>query len=301
MFDPEFSTTGLFIGIFLLIASILGIVIFFKRMMDKRSNTDLTGLNKNIKHESPMDSRVKYPQVNAFKYSGSFFNFGLLGSLTLIMLTLNWTMKEPPVIIPDGAMDLDDDIIIEVPRTAEPPPPPPPPPPPVIEEVPEELAPEDPPELASMDVDVDDSIVVEEVEEAPPPPPPPPAPKVEEIFSVVEQMPRFPSAECDAKPTQAEKDQCAQQEMLKYIYKNVKYPALARENNIEGRAIIQFVVEKDGSITDIKLARELQGGLGEEAIRVVELMSKEKKWIPGMQRGKAVRVRFTLPIQFRLE
>jgi periplasmic protein TonB len=300
MFDPEISTMGLFLGIFLLIASILGIVIFFKRMMNNRSNADLTGLNKNIQHQSPMDARVKYPQVNAFKYSGSFFNFGLLGSITLIMLTLNWTVKEPPVIIPDGAMELDDDIIIEVPRTAEPPPPPPPPPPPVIEEVPEELAPEDPPELASMDVDVDDSIVVEEVEEAPPPPPPP-APKVEEIFSVVEQMPRFPSAECDAKSTQAEKDQCAQQEMLKYIYKNVKYPALARENNIEGRAIIQFVVEKDGSITDIKLARELQGGLGEEALRVVELMAKEKKWIPGMQRGKAVRVRFTLPIQFRLE
>jgi TonB family protein len=140
----------------------------------------------------------------------------------------------------------------------------------------------------------------EEVEEASPLPPPP-APKEEQIFSVVEQMPRFPAAECDAKPTQAEKDQCAAQEMYKYIFKNVEYPALAIENNIGGRAIIQFIVEKDGSITDIKLARELQGGLGEEAIRVVELMAKEKKWIPGMQRGKAVRVRFTLPIQFRLE
>ncbi len=301
MLDPEFNSLHLLIGLLLVVAIMIGIIVFFKMKMHKRTSGDLTVANKGKKYDSPMDARVKYPEVNAFRYSGSFFNFGLLSSITIILLILNWTVTEPPVVIPDGALEMEDDIIIEVPRTAEPPPPPPPPPPPVIEEVPEELAPEDPPELASMDVDVEDEIVEKEVVKAPPPPPPPPAPKVEEIFSVVEQMPRFPAPACESKGTQDEKAACAQQEMLQYIYKNVKYPALARENNIEGRAIIQFVVEPNGSITDIKLARELQGGLGEEAVRVVQLMAKEKKWIPGMQRGKPVRVRFTLPVQFKLE
>ena len=91
---------------------------------------------------------------------------------------------------------------------------------------------------------------------------------------------------------------CAEKKMLEYIYGNVKYPAIARENGVEGKAIISFVVERDGSITDAKVLRGPAAGISEEALRVVNSFPK---WIPGKQRGNAVRVAFTLPVVFKLE
>ena len=88
-----------------------------------------------------------------------------------------------------------------------------------------------------------------------PPPPPPPKPKEEEIFKIVEQMPRFPGCENVAGDNKA-KDDCAKQKMLEYIYKNVKYPPIARENGVEGTSVIQFVVDTDGTITNITVARD---------------------------------------------
>ena len=123
---------------------------------------------------------------------------------------------------------------------------------------------------------------------------------MEEIFKVVEQMPRFPG--CENKGSEAEKKQCAQQELLKFIYKNIKYPAIARENGVEGTCVIQFVVEKDGAIADAKVVRDIGAQCGQEALRVVNLMNqKGLKWTPGKQRGRAVKVQFNLPVKFRLE
>jgi len=87
-------------------------------------------------------------------------------------------------------------------------------------------------------------------------------------------------------------------EMLKFIYKNIKYPPIAKDNGIEGRVIVSFVVEKDGSIADAKILREPGGGLGEEAIGVV---NKMPKWKAGQKKGRPVRVRFTLPVEFKLK
>ena len=117
-----------------------------------------------------------------------------------------------------------------------------------------------------------------------PPPPPPPADKVDEIFKVVEDMPRFPG--CEDKSNKDDRKKCAEQKMLEYIYKNIKYPAIARENGVEGTVVIQFVVEKDGSITDAKVARDIGAQCGQEALRVVNDMPT---WVPGKQRGRAVR------------
>lgn len=116
----------------------------------------------------------------------------------------------------------------------------------------------------------------------------PPAPVQEEsdegeIFEVVEQNPAFPGGD---------------QALMAWLTKNLKYPASAQENNIQGRVLVQFVVNKDGSIVDPKILRGADPALDKEAMRVVSAMPK---WTPGKQRGKTVRVRYTLPVTFRLQ
>lgn len=104
----------------------------------------------------------------------------------------------------------------------------------------------------------------------------------EEIFVFVEEYPSFPGGE---------------EALYKYLGESIQYPDVARDNNITGTVIIRFVVEKDGSITKAAVAREIGGGCGKEALRVVNAMPK---WKPGKQSGKAVRTEFTLPVQFQL-
>jgi protein TonB len=174
----------------------------------------------------------------------------------------------------------------------------------VIEEVPdEEILEEEVEDFKDTSIDIDTEINEPPPPPAPAPPPPPPPPKDEpdEIFKVVEQMPRFPGCE-DAGGSNDEKNQCAQTKLLEYIYKNVKYPAIARENGIQGRVVVQFVVEKDGKITDANVVRDIGAGCGEEALRVVNSMNgMNQRWTPGKQRGKPVRVQFTLPVSFKLQ
>ena len=114
-------------------------------------------------------------------------------------------------------------------------------------------------------------------------------------------MPRFPGCE-DAGGSAAEKKQCADKKMLEFIYKNIKYPAIARENGVEGNVVITFVVERDGKVTDAQVLRDIGAQCGQEALRVVNLMNEQGiKWIPGKQRGRPVRVQFNLPVRFKLE
>ena len=106
----------------------------------------------------------------------------------------------------------------------------------------------------------------------------------EVIFVVVEKMPEFPGG---------------QQAMMKFISENIQYPASAKNKGIQGRVICQFVIEKDGSVTDIQVVRSSGDSLlDKEAIRVIDSMPK---WKPGMQRGKPVRVKYTIPMNFRLQ
>ena len=105
----------------------------------------------------------------------------------------------------------------------------------------------------------------------------------EEVFLVVEEDPEFPGG-LDA--------------LSKFIADNIKYPQLAKENNITGRVFVSFVVEKDGRVGQVKILRDIGGGCGNEAVRVVKMMPK---WKPGKQRGKAVRTQFNLPVNFDLQ
>jgi len=108
-------------------------------------------------------------------------------------------------------------------------------------------------------------------------------PEEQQIFQIVEEMPEFPGgmAEC-----------------LKFLAKNLKYPTIAQENGVQGRVIIQFVVNKDGSIVEPVVARGVDPYLDKEALRVVSTMPK---WKPGKQLGKAVRVKYTVPVTFKLQ
>ena len=117
-------------------------------------------------------------------------------------------------------------------------------------------------------------------------PPPPPAPKPEvatKVFDVVEEMPSFPGG---------------QGALMSFLSSNIKYPVVAQENGVQGRVIVGFVVERDGSITDVKVMRSVDPSLDREAQRVVRAMPR---WKPGKQNGSAVRVKYTVPVVFRLQ
>ncbi len=106
--------------------------------------------------------------------------------------------------------------------------------------------------------------------------------KTFEMFDI-QKPPSFPGGEA---------------ELLKYLAENIKYPPLARENNIQGQVVLSFVVGKRGEITDVTIIKDIGGGCGKEAVRVVESMPR---WIPGEANGNPVKVRFVLPVRFKLE
>ncbi|MBK9254859.1 MAG: energy transducer TonB [Saprospiraceae bacterium] len=300
----ELELSGNIVLLIVLLLSIVtvGIIIFFKRKYSSYSYEELLESNKDVKVTS-LAGRSKFPEVDVFKNTSVFFNYGMVAAVAIALVTMSWTVYDKTIAIPDGALDFDEEVEVEVPRTAEPPPPPPPPPPPVIQEVPDEQIIEDKVEFKSQDITEETKVEAPEVVKAPPPPPPPPPPKPveEEIFKVVEQMPRFPGCE-EIAGDEKKKEECAKQKMLEYIYKNLKYPAIARENGVEGQVVLQFVVDKDGSITETKIVRDIGAGCGTAAESVVNGMNNMgKKWTPGKQRGRPVKVLYTLPVKFKLE
>ena len=115
------------------------------------------------------------------------------------------------------------------------------------------------------------------------PPPEPEKPKEEDtkVFDVVEQMPSFPGGN-----------------VMAWLSQNLKYPVIAAENGVQGRVVVQFVVEKDGSVSDVHAVKKVDPSLDKEAERVVKSMPK---WIPGKQNGSPVRVKYTLPVTFKLQ
>lgn len=204
---------------------------------------------------------------------------GFVFVLSLCYVALEWTEQEVT-----KYEVMDDEFLfeeeVEIQQTTQETPPPPPPP--VVQEVEVLNVVEDNVETESIEINTEDD--KEEVVIAAPVEAPEEEEEEEVIFVVVESMPEFPGG---------------QQALFKYINENVKYPVIAQENGIQGRVICQFVVNKDGSIVDIEVVRS--GGdpsLDKEAVRVVKSMPK---WKPGKQRGKPVRVKFTVPINFKLQ
>lgn len=121
----------------------------------------------------------------------------------------------------------------------------------------------------------------------------------EENNKQAEQVPRFPG--CEDMVSIGEKNECANKKLLEYVYSSLNYPAEARKKRIEGRVTLRFAVTKDGKIENVEVLRDIGGGCGEEAKRVIESMNNlTQKWIPGSQNGKNVNVWFTIPVIFKL-
>ncbi len=212
----------------------------------------------------------KNPEISLENKKGLFFQIGLIITLIIVFLAFEWKSYEKT----DynlGQLNLDDleEEIIPITKQEIKPPPPPPPPPEVIEIVEDEVEIEE--ELEIEDTESDEDIAIEIEEESD-----------DEFFMVVENMPEFPGGDLG---------------LMKYIQKNVKYPPIAKEYNITGKVYVSFIVDKSGSVTNVKIVRGVDKSLDAEALRVVKSLPKYK---PGKQRGKAVRVMFTIPINFTL-
>ena len=204
---------------------------------------------------------------------------GFVFVLSLCYVALEWTEQEVT-----KYEVMDDEFLfeeeVEIQQTTQETPPPPPPP--AVQEVEVLNVVEDNVETESIEINTEDD--KEEVVIAAPVEAPEEEEEEEVIFVVVETMPEFPGG---------------QQALFKFLSENVKYPVIAQENGIQGRVICQFVVNKDGSIVDVEVVRS--GGdpsLDKEAVRVIKSMPKGK---PGKQRGKAVRVKYTVPVNFKLQ
>jgi len=211
----------------------------------------------------------KNPEISLEKKKGLFFQIGLIITLIIVLGAFEWRSYEK-VDYNLGQLNLDDleEEIIPITKQ-EVKPPPPPPPPEVIEIVEDEVEIEE--ELEIEDTESDEDIAIEIEEDSD-----------DEFFMVVENMPEFPGGDLG---------------LMKYIQKNVKYPPIAKEYNITGKVYVSFIVDKSGSVTNAKIVRGVDKNLDAEALRVVKSLPKYK---PGKQRGKPVRVMFTIPINFTL-
>ncbi|WP_338158608.1 TonB family protein [uncultured Phocaeicola sp.] len=224
----------------------------------------------------------KSPKADLEGKKTTWLLIGFVLILAVMFVAFEWTERDKQVTTDSGVeMPIFEEEMVPITEQVEPKQAPPPPEAPKVEEV---------LQIAENDADVQETTiqsseddnqaveikyvapVVEEEE-----------PEEAEIFMVVEEMPEFPGgmAEC-----------------LKFLGKNIKYPTIAQENGVQGRVIVQFVVNQDGSIVDPVVVRSVDPYLDKEALRVIKTMPK---WKPGKQRGKAVRVKYTVPVTFKLQ
>lgn len=123
----------------------------------------------------------------------------------------------------------------------------------------------------------------------------------EKIYSVVEEKPRFPGCESGIM-TVEERNQCAEKSMLNFIYSTIVYPDSARAHGTEGRVVLQFVVTKNGRVSDPRILKDIGDGCGDEALRALKLMQEENIiWKPGIKGGQQVSVQYTLPVKFKIK
>ncbi|WP_446785795.1 energy transducer TonB [Macellibacteroides fermentans] len=225
----------------------------------------------------------KSPKADLEKGKTTSLLMGMVVGLAILFVAFEWSNRDVKVAQDQGVADVIAEEQIEITRPENTPPPPPPPPAPVVTEVLNVV--EDDVDLKQQDIVTSEDNqkaaqtqtyvapkMVEEEEESSQP-----------IFTVVETMPQFPGGDAA---------------LLQFLAKSIKYPVIAQENGIQGRVICAFVVNRDGTIVDAEVLRGVDPSLDKEALRVINTMPK---WSPGKQRGKPVRVKYTVPITFRLQ
>ncbi len=226
----------------------------------------------------------KSPKADLENKRSTWLLVGYVIVLAFMFIAFEWTKRDVKIDPSQAVADLVFEEEIEIPITEQPEqatPPPPPEAPAVVESL----------TIVDDDMEVESTEIAsseetgQAVEIAYVPPTVEEEEVVEqEIFEVVEQMPEFPNGGMAG--------------LMQYLSKNIKYPTIAQENGTQGRVTVQFVVNADGSIVDAKVIRGVDPYLDKEALRVINSMPK---WKPGMQRGKAVRVKYTVPVMFRLQ
>ena len=232
----------------------------------------------------------KNPKADLENKRGVFFMIGLVLVMAVILLAFEWkTYEQGPNSLGTLQVDEIEEEMIPITQQQAPPPPPPPPPPPqeILEIVEDDKEIEDEVEIQDSEADMETEIfeqpeeVIEEVE----------------IFTIVEDMPLFPG--CEKAGSKQERDQCTQNEIYKYIAQNTKYPPMAKDAGISGTVYIRYLVNEKGKVTDVEVLRGVSGGksLDDEAVRVIKSLPT---MTPGKQRGKPVRVQYTVPVRFNL-
>ena len=241
----------------------------------------------------------KNPNVDPKRNSSLYFLIGLTAVLMLTYVSIELKSEDPRVEVEkleivDNMMGEEEEVILTMPPVQKLPPPPPPAPE-VIQIVDNKQIIEDK-KIETTEVDENKPVVVTQASEYGEE-----GGTVEELdeevpFTVIEDVPVFPGCEGVAKNKRLE---CFMEQMAKHIKKNQQYPEKAMDENIQGRVSVLFVIDKDGSITNVQ-ARGPKGGelLEKEALRVI---SKLPKFKPGMQRGKPVKVKYSQPITFKLQ
>jgi len=221
----------------------------------------------------------KSPKANLEDKRLTGLLLGLVVVLAVLFVAFEWSQRDVKIDLSNVTRDVITEEEMEITIQEEKPAPPPPPAPTMSEEL----------KIIENDADVEETVIesseetgeaveikeVEVIEE--------PEPEEQTFFVVVEKMPEFPGG----------MGAC-----LKYLGQNIKYPTIAQENGIQGRVVVQFIVNKDGSIVNPVVVRSVDPYLDKEALRVIKSMPK---WTPGKQRGKAVRVKYTVPVTFRLQ
>lgn len=252
-----------------------------------------------------LTNRNKYIQANTFRYRGAFLKIGLMVSLGFAILAFSWTSGPATLSNNSGVEVLIEDIEMIPPRTKEEPPKPVTPPPTKVEELPEEDFPEeDSIDFVDTQIEDDEFYEYEEVKKPAPKPmpvatPPPMEEEEPEIFIFAEEMPSLKT--CKDAGSRSARWSCSQLEMLRYVNSQIRYPPIARENGIAGTVVVSFVIDEKGSLTDVNLVRSLEGGCGDEVMRIIGKMQKKLKWSPGRQQGRPVKVRVNLPVKFKLQ
>jgi len=233
----------------------------------------------------------KNEKVDLSKNSSLYFVIGLALILLISWQAIEWKTYDKSLYGYE-ALNVEDEDDEEIPITEQlktpPPPPPPPPPAPEVIEVVEDEEEVEETVIESTETNEDEIIEVEEVEIEE---------EIDDVdvpFAVIEDVPIFPGCE---RVKKSERRDCFQEQMNKHIRKNFRYPEIAQEMGIQGRVYVNFIISKDGSITNIRM-RGPDKNLEKEAQRII---SKLPKMTPGKQRGRAVRVPFSIPIVFRLQ
>lgn len=296
------SLTGL-----LLTAATIGTGVWLMRQLMAKKQPELQRSNR--KNDS---LTRQYEEVNVWSQVNRNRRIGGIAALFTCFLVINITHYTQVLETYSEPVEMPSEITLEPPVTPPTPPAPALPPPPIdkhvvvdteVDENPEiEPEPDDTPQYDpnnNTGVSDPNSQVVPETK--PVIEPPKRIDDTPEIIDIAEQMPRFYGCE-DMAGDDAAKKQCADQRLMNLLFSELKYPQQAREMGIEGTVVVSFIVDKAGNVSNIELRKKIGGGCDEEALRVVRKMAAApEKWIPGRQGGRAVNVRFNLPIKFKLK